>query len=197
MTTDLPKIGMPATHALKELGVTNLEEVASYERTTLLDIHGIGPKAIEILEQALKDVDLSFKNDVLPALPFKLTGDLNCDNAPKRRLMLEFLIGCALVEKEKLIKTVTENFIWNVVGAFQIQGLDAFYEELEAHQVEIASLNVTQNISHGKLGALHGTQIAKDGSTIYFADFFEFESHQKDAKVKAITSYVIMDEGDV
>ncbi|PTI62722.1 DNA-binding protein, partial [Staphylococcus succinus] len=37
----------------------------------------------------------------------------------------------------------------------------------------------------------------KDGSTIYFADFFEFESHQKDAKVKTITSYVIMDEGDV
>ncbi|PWG67662.1 DNA-binding protein, partial [Enterobacter mori] len=60
MTTDIPEIGVPATKALKELGVTNLEEVASYERTTLLDIHGIGPKAIEILEQALKDVDLSF-----------------------------------------------------------------------------------------------------------------------------------------
>ncbi len=196
MATDLPKIGRPATQALNDIGVVTLEEVAQYERTTLLGIHGIGPKAIEILHEALTDIDLNFKNEMESYLPFKLTGDLNCDNAPKRKIMLDFLIGSILVDKVQLLEAVTADFIWKVPGAFELHGFEAFYDELNAHKVDIDSLEVTHNISHGKLGAIHGTQIAQNGDAIYFADFFEFESHSKNAKVKKIISYVIMDKGE-
>ncbi|MDK9866634.1 MULTISPECIES: DNA-binding protein [Staphylococcus] len=196
MATDLPKIGRPATQALNDIGVVTLEEVAQYERTTLLGIHGIGPKAIEILHEALTDIDLNFKNETESDLPFKLTGDLNCDNAPKRKIMLDFLIGSILVDKVQLLEAVTADFIWEVPSAIELHGFEAFYDELNTHKVDIDSLEVTHNISHGKLGAIHGTQIAQNGDTIYFADFFEFESHSKKAKVKKIISYVIMDKGE-
>lgn len=196
MSTDLPKIGKPATNALHNLGVKSLEAVSKYERTALLGIHGVGPKAIELLEEALKANDLNFKNETNFEVPFELTGDLSCDNAPKRRTMLTFIIASATVDKKKLSNLVTNDFVWEVPGSFKLEGFDDFYKELEDHQVNIASLEVKDNISHGEVGAIHGTQIAQDGSIVYFTDIFKFESHSKDAKVKAITSYIIMNGGE-
>lgn len=148
MTIDLPKIGKPATNALHHIGVKTLEDIAGYDRTTLLAIHGVGPKAMDILEDNLKKHNMNFKEDIGFDVPFHLTG------------------------------------------------FDAFYQELEDHKETIVSIDVKMNISHGKSGALHGTQILENGTTIYFADMFEFTSRRKDAKVKSITSYIIMNEGE-
>ncbi|WP_440870218.1 DNA-binding protein [Staphylococcus shinii] len=196
MPTGLPNIGKPATNALHNIGVKSLEAVSKYERTVLLGIHGIGPKAIELLEEALKAHNLNFKNETNFEVPFELTGDLFCDNAPKRRTMLTFLIASATVDKKKLSNIVTNDFVWEVPGSFKLEGFDDFYKELEDHKINIASLEVKDNISHGKVGAIHGTQIAQDGSIVYFTDIFKFESQRKDAKVKSITSYIIMNEGE-
>ena len=196
MPTGLPNIGKPATNALQNIGVKSLEAVSKYERTVLLGIHGIGPKAIELLEEALKAHNLNFKNETNFEVPFELTGDLSCDNAPKRRTMLTFLIASATVDKKKLSNIVTNDFVWEVPGSFKLEGFDDFYKELEDHKINIASLEVKDNISHGKVGAIHGTQIAQDGSIVYFTDIFKFESQRKDAKVKSITSYIIMNEGE-
>ena len=196
MPTGLPNIGKPATNALHNIGVKSLEAVSKYERTVLLGIHGIGPKAIELLEEALKAHNLNFKNETNFEVPFELTGDLSCDNAPKRRTMLTFLIASATVDKKKLSNIVTNAFVWEVPGSFKLEGFDDFYKELEDHKINIASLEVKDNISHGKVGAIHGTQIAQDGSIVYFTDIFKFESQRKDAKVKSITSYIIMNEGE-
>ncbi len=51
--TDLPKIGKPATRALAAIGVTTLEQVAGLGERKLGDLHGVGPKAITILREAL------------------------------------------------------------------------------------------------------------------------------------------------
>ncbi|MCD8821399.1 helix-hairpin-helix domain-containing protein [Staphylococcus gallinarum] len=196
MGVDLPKVGKPATNALKAQGISSLEDVARYDKTTLLDIHGVGPKAIDILEKALAEHGLDFKNILGHELPFELIGDLKCDNAPKQRIMLDFLIASALVNKEQLIAVLSEDFIWKVPGAFELKGLDAFYDELSEHQVDIKQIVINDNISHGKVGSMHGEQLQSDGSKLWFADFFEFESHKKNAKIKTVTSYVIMDEGE-
>lgn len=196
MGIDLPKIGKPATNALKGQGILSLEDVANYDKTTLLGIHGVGPKAIDILDQALTEHGLNFKNILGQDLPFELVGDLKCDNAPKQRLMLDFLIASALVNKDKLLAVVSEDFIWKVPGAFELNGLNDFYDELSKHQVVIKQIVINDNISHGKVGSMHGEQLQSDGSKLWFADFFEFESHKKDAKIKTVTSYVIMNEGE-
>lgn len=50
---DLPKIGAPATRALAAVGITRLDQVADRSTAELLDLHGVGPRAIRILEAAL------------------------------------------------------------------------------------------------------------------------------------------------
>jgi hypothetical protein len=53
---DLPnEIGRTAARELSLCGITSLELVARHSREELLAIHGVGPKAIRILEGALAD----------------------------------------------------------------------------------------------------------------------------------------------
>jgi hypothetical protein len=58
--TDLPSIGKPATRALAALGMTTLEGVAKLSEQELRDLHGVGPKAVDLLCKALADSGLHF-----------------------------------------------------------------------------------------------------------------------------------------
>ena len=60
-TNELPKIGKPATRALATVGITRLAQVVRLSRSELEALHGLGPKAIVILEQALGARGLSFR----------------------------------------------------------------------------------------------------------------------------------------
>jgi predicted flap endonuclease-1-like 5' DNA nuclease len=51
--TALPKIGKAATGALDAIGITTLEGAAKLGERQLLAQHGIGPKAVRILREAL------------------------------------------------------------------------------------------------------------------------------------------------
>jgi predicted flap endonuclease-1-like 5' DNA nuclease len=53
VTTPLRSIGAPATRALEAQGVRTLDDVARWTREDLLALHGVGPKAVRLLEQAL------------------------------------------------------------------------------------------------------------------------------------------------
>jgi predicted flap endonuclease-1-like 5' DNA nuclease len=57
---DLPPIGRPAASALQEAGITSLAQVAACRRRDLLALHGVGPKAVDILATALAERGLSF-----------------------------------------------------------------------------------------------------------------------------------------
>ncbi|MEV0407191.1 hypothetical protein [Actinoallomurus sp. NPDC050550] len=51
---DLPKaIGGPATRALTGAGITTLAQVAALTDAELLALHGVGPRAVRILREAL------------------------------------------------------------------------------------------------------------------------------------------------
>ena len=52
-TSDLPKIGAPATRALAAIGVTRLDQLADRSEQELLDLHGFGPHALGIVRDAL------------------------------------------------------------------------------------------------------------------------------------------------
>ncbi|WP_336711306.1 hypothetical protein [Arthrobacter sp. USHLN218] len=60
---DLPPIGRPANSALLQAGVTTLSGVAERTRGELLAMHGVGPKAMRILEAALEQHGLGFADD--------------------------------------------------------------------------------------------------------------------------------------
>lgn len=48
-------IGRPATRALTGAGITTLADVAAKTRDEICDLHGVGPRAIQILEQHLAE----------------------------------------------------------------------------------------------------------------------------------------------
>ncbi|MFW6075395.1 MAG: hypothetical protein ACOC9Y_07355, partial [Chloroflexota bacterium] len=59
--TPLPRgIGNPATRALAVEGITTLEQVSRNREADLLALHGVGPKAIRVLREALAEKGLSF-----------------------------------------------------------------------------------------------------------------------------------------
>ncbi|MFY1675143.1 DNA-binding protein [Plantactinospora sp. WMMB334] len=57
---DLPPIGRPANSALLGAGITTLAQVATHRRRDLLALHGVGPKAMRILDAALAEQGLAF-----------------------------------------------------------------------------------------------------------------------------------------
>lgn len=61
MSDDLPmSIGRPATRALVGAGITTLTGVAATSEAQLLALHGVGPRAIRILGEALRERGLWF-----------------------------------------------------------------------------------------------------------------------------------------
>jgi hypothetical protein len=60
---DLPPLGRPANSALLQAGITTLEQVAAHPSGQLLALHGVGPRAIRLLEAALAERGLGFAAD--------------------------------------------------------------------------------------------------------------------------------------
>lgn len=59
--SDLPKgLSKPAQRALTGAGYTQLEQFAKLRKSDVLKLHGMGPKAMELIRQALEEKGLSF-----------------------------------------------------------------------------------------------------------------------------------------
>ncbi|OXL81813.1 hypothetical protein BCV73_01065 [Paenibacillus sp. SSG-1] len=58
--SDLPKLAQPTVRALRNAGITRLEEVAKHTEPELKQLHGIGPTAVEQLRRAMADKGLNF-----------------------------------------------------------------------------------------------------------------------------------------
>lgn len=57
---NLPKVGAPARRALANAGFTRLEDLTRIPEAELSKLHGMGPKAIRMLREALEANGLSF-----------------------------------------------------------------------------------------------------------------------------------------
>jgi uncharacterized protein YdhG (YjbR/CyaY superfamily) len=57
----LPMISAPARRALESKGIKTVRKLSSFSEKELLSLHGIGPTAIPVLKQALKEAGLEFK----------------------------------------------------------------------------------------------------------------------------------------
>lgn len=56
-------MSQPALSALLAAGITTLEQVAAAGATDILKLHGVGPKSIPLLRQALADRGLTFADE--------------------------------------------------------------------------------------------------------------------------------------
>lgn len=60
---DFPKIGQPALRALNGAGIQRLEQLTNFSEEEIKRLHGMGPKALGQLRQALADRGLSFAEE--------------------------------------------------------------------------------------------------------------------------------------
>ena len=61
---DLPtSVGRPALRAPAAAGVGHLDDLASLGEDDLLRMHGVGPRAVSLLRQALTGAGLSLRAD--------------------------------------------------------------------------------------------------------------------------------------
>jgi len=61
-STPLPNIGAPATGALRNAGFYSLEDLEGVSRAMLLALHGVGPRAISLLDEAMAAIALSLSD---------------------------------------------------------------------------------------------------------------------------------------
>ena len=52
--TDLPPVGKPAAAALAKAGYSHLEDLKGVPPAELLALHGVGPKAVRLIDEALR-----------------------------------------------------------------------------------------------------------------------------------------------
>jgi len=60
---NLPKLAQPALRALAGAGITHLEQLTGYSAAEIRQWHGIGPKALKMLREALAARGLSFQRE--------------------------------------------------------------------------------------------------------------------------------------
>lgn len=59
--TPFPKTSAPAQRALENAGITSLEALARHTEKEIAALHGMGPKAIRILKEAMQEKGLMFR----------------------------------------------------------------------------------------------------------------------------------------
>jgi uncharacterized protein YdhG (YjbR/CyaY superfamily) len=77
--SELPNIGAPATRALERIGILTLQDLANHTTPELEALHGLGPKAMRILIDALAAKGMSCK-------PATATGSIDAylESLPER-----------------------------------------------------------------------------------------------------------------
>jgi hypothetical protein len=55
----LPPVGAPATRALEAAGYRSLGQLADVPRRDLAALHGVGPKAVRLIQAALEEHELT------------------------------------------------------------------------------------------------------------------------------------------
>ena len=122
----------------------------------------------------------------------KIHVEEDCGNAPKKIVLRDFNIAFAKHDRDFLLANITDHVRWTMVGDKVVEGKEHFSQALEQMaQREAVELTLVNILTHGASGAVDGTIMLKDGSRYDFCDVYQFSSNAKDAKIKAITSYVI------
>lgn len=191
--TAIPNIGKVALSALNHINIYSLEDLAQLDKQSLSKLHGVGPKAIGIIEKAFNEEKMNFAKAV--ELPFKvdfaIQGDLGCNNATKREIIRDFILADAMLNNDALKELLSDDFIIEWIDNPSIKDQTSMIEDKEKKDNNISCLNIENILSHGKGGAANGWIYLKNGHKKYFADFYSFASHKKDAKINQLTRSII------
>ncbi len=121
----------------------------------------------------------------------KIIRSEDCGNSPKNSFIQEVAIALAMRNVEFLLRSVSDDIRWYIVGRKLVQGKAEFVDFIQSlgdHQID--TLTIHHVVTHGKAGSVNGIARLNDGGSQEFCDVWEF-TNAKGTSVKAITSYMI------
>lgn len=121
----------------------------------------------------------------------KITVPEDCGNAPKKEFIRDFNIAFAENKKEKILEFMADDIEWVFVGKQIMNGKEEVKKFLETMGDDKAEELILDTI------VTHGDEAAADGvmkfskMAVAFCDVYKFTGHDKNAKIKNLTSYGI------
>lgn len=112
-----------------------------------------------------------------------------CDNAPRKRMLIDLYKAAAACEEDYIIANVTETVKWQIIGQTSLSSREEVFKKIKTCQIQM--IHLTNVITHGPTAAVNGTFEMADGTTRAFADVFRFTSAGKKGVIKEIASYHI------
>lgn len=59
----LKQFSAPARRALEKLEIVRVHDICNYTENELTRVHGMGPKALEIMKTLMKELNINFKSN--------------------------------------------------------------------------------------------------------------------------------------
>ncbi|TJY62787.1 hypothetical protein FAZ19_19405 [Sphingobacterium alkalisoli] len=118
----------------------------------------------------------------------KINVPKDCDNAPKRKIIRDFIIAWFKKEWSDIENIIEDEFQFRIVGKQTVENKKDLQKYLQ-NGVEVTTLTIDEVLSHGKFGACNGS-VELNKQTIDFAYFFSFKSAGKNTVTK-ISEYKI------
>ncbi len=179
--SDFPKIGSPATRALEHEGYTQLKQLTKLSEAELSQMHGVGPKAVRILKEAMKAKGLSFKESKAgEKLKKKGSPVSRTDAVDKFMLELSHPLTAEVETVRSIIKGVDKNINEEIkwkAPSFNYKGEYLVTFNLrDTKRIHLVFHNPM--IAKVKSDLLEGDY--KDRRMTYFADMKDIKTKQKE-----------------
>ena len=130
--------------------------------------------------EALRDVSFSVESGEMVFI----TGH----SGAGKSTLLKLITAIAKKDVKFMLRHISDDIRWNIVGGRVYQGKDEVERVLE--QIEVDELTIRHIATHGRAGVGDGTLKLKNGRSQAFCDVFDF-TNAKGQAVKEITTYVI------
>ena len=115
----------------------------------------------------------------------------DCGNSPKKLMLKDFNSALARGIRARVLGYLTDDILWEWVGASPLQGKEAVDRMLQRLQHEPRQELVIENIiTHGSAGSANGTMRLTNGRSYGWCHVFEF-SGAGGSLIKHIRSYEI------
>lgn len=106
-------------------------------------------------------------------------------------MLQQFAVAFAKRDVKLVLNSVTDTIRWNIVGGHVVEGRKNLAEYLkQLKSTPVVLLTIHHIASHGKAGAVDGTQKLKNGEMLAFCNVYEF-GNTKGTLISEVTSYMI------
>ena len=157
----------------------------------ILNQENWGQSLLHVILEGNKSIEKEKGVCMDPIQDFQMKIPENCNNAPKKRVLKDYIIAFAKKDTEFINEYTSKDIVWNIVNDTTVQGRENVIRTVENKLTKrIIEIELITIITHGHTAAVNGTIKLEDDRIISFCNLYRFVSAGKNT-IKEITSYVI------